>query len=84
MKFNSFAFLAIFLPVAAGGYAALRHIVGPRVAQVFLLVLSLSFYGYTKPIYVLLLLGSILFNWMIAASMGVAKSGSPPALLARR
>ena len=84
MEFNSFAFLAIFLPVVAGGYATLRHIVGPRVAQAFLLVLSVSFYGYTKPVYVLLLLGSILFNWMIAVSMGTSKSATLALLRSRK
>jgi len=68
----------------AGGYAILRHIMGARVAQGFLLVLSLSFYGYTKPVYVLLLLGSILFNWMIAASIGVAKRDASSSQMASR
>ena len=84
MEFNSFAFLAIFLPVVAGSYAILRHIIGPRVAQAFLLVLSLSFYGYTKPVHVLLLLGSILFNWMIAASMGPSKTATLALLIIRK
>ena len=77
MTFNSFAFLALFLPVVAGGYATLRRFAGPRLAQVFLLLSSLFFYGYAKPRYVLLLLGSITFNWAIAASMGSADSNSP-------
>lgn len=70
MTFNSFAFLAVFLPVVAGGYALLRAYAGPRRAQGYLLLSSLFFYGYAKPSYVLLLLGSITFNWAIAAAMG--------------
>ncbi|HZL50859.1 MAG TPA: MBOAT family O-acyltransferase [Terracidiphilus sp.] len=77
MSFNSFVFLGLFLPVVAGGYAALRRYRGARAAQVFLLLSSLFFYGYAKPPYVLLLLGSITFNWAIAAAMGPAEGVTP-------
>jgi D-alanyl-lipoteichoic acid acyltransferase DltB (MBOAT superfamily) len=66
MRFNSFSFLFLFLPIVAVVYAVLRQYASPRSAQAFLLLSSLFFYGYAKPGYILLLLGSILFNWAIA------------------
>lgn len=84
MTFNSFAFLAVFLPVVAGAYAFLRRYAGPRLAQAFLLLSSLFFYAYAKPSYVLLLLGSIAFNWAIAASMGPADDDSPARQASRK
>jgi D-alanyl-lipoteichoic acid acyltransferase DltB (MBOAT superfamily) len=77
MPFNSFPFLFLFLPVATIGYASLRRYAGLRAAQGFLLLSSLFFYAYAKPEYVLLLVGSILFNWAIAASMGPYDRRSP-------
>ena len=83
MTFNSFAFIAVFLPVVAGGYALIRAHAGPRLAQGYLLLSSLFFYGYSKPSNILLLLGSITFNWLIAASMGPG-TGADPSLEAGR
>jgi D-alanyl-lipoteichoic acid acyltransferase DltB (MBOAT superfamily) len=70
MLFSSFSFLFIFLPVVTIVYALVRVHLGPRYAQGFLLAASLFFYAYAKPAYLALLVGSILFNWIMARRMG--------------
>jgi alginate O-acetyltransferase complex protein AlgI len=84
MAFNSFAFLLIFLPFVTIGFAALRRYAGQRVAQCFLLLSSLFFYAYAKPSYVLLLIGSIIFNWAVAVWMGADNNSSPVKLATRK
>ena len=76
MLFNSFSFLLLFLPIVATGYALARRYCGQRIAQAFLLVSSLFFYAYAKPIYVVLLLASILFNWAIAQGVAPTRTES--------
>jgi alginate O-acetyltransferase complex protein AlgI len=84
MMFNSFRFLFVFLPVVTVGYAAFQRYAGPRVAQAFLLLSSLVFYAVAKPVYVFLLLGSILFNWAVAVGIGIEDVDAMPLQLAKR
>ncbi len=66
MLFNSYAFLFCFLPVALLGYQIAAH--GHRRAVVgWLALASLAFYGYWNLSYLLLLCGSILFNFLAAS-----------------
>jgi len=74
MLFNSFSFLLLFLPVVAVVHAVLARRAGARAAQAWLLGSSLFFYGQSKPSFLLLLLGSIVFNWAVARWM-MAQSG---------
>ena len=69
MLFNSFVFLLAFLPIVALGNALLRKHAGVRAAQVWLLFASLFFFAYPRPEHLLLLLGSILVNWVVARNM---------------
>jgi D-alanyl-lipoteichoic acid acyltransferase DltB (MBOAT superfamily) len=62
MLFNSFLFVAAFLPVALLGYFGLAR-VSPRASIAFLFLASLAFYGYANPAFVPLLLGSIAANY---------------------
>lgn len=65
MVFSSITFLFIFLPVTLLGYYVL-----PRRFRIpFLLLVSLVFYAWGEPIYVLLMIGSILINWIIGLLM---------------
>lgn len=65
MVFSSLTFLFAFLPVTLIGYYAL-----PKKAKIgFLLLLSLVFYAWGEPLYVLLMIGSILINWVIGLLM---------------
>ena len=51
MLFNSYLFLFLFLPLALAGYYLLNHFGRFRSATLFLLGMSLWFYGYANPAY---------------------------------
>ena len=62
MLFTSYAFLLLFLPLALGGFA-LASRGGPRAGAWFLVAASLAFYAWWDARFVLLLAGSIAFNY---------------------
>ena len=65
MVFSSVTFLFAFLPATLLGYYVL-----PRSWRIaFLLLVSLVFYAWGEPVYVLLMMGSILINWCIGLLM---------------
>ena len=65
MVFSSLTFLIAFLPITLIGYYLL-----PKKTKIgFLLLASLVFYAWGEPIYVLLMIGSILVNWVIGLLM---------------
>lgn len=67
MLFNSYAFIFAFLPLALGGFYLLarwRH----DFASAWLVLTSFAFYGWWNPPFVMLLAGSIAFNY----AMGLA------------
>jgi D-alanyl-lipoteichoic acid acyltransferase DltB (MBOAT superfamily) len=65
MLFNSYAFIFVFLPTTLAVFYYLR-LHAPLAAVWWLTAASLFFYAYWNPIYVPLLLGSILFNYIIS------------------
>ena len=64
MTFSSTVFLFIFLPVLLLIYYC-RLIKRNKVRNIILLIASLLFYAYGEPIYVLVLIGSIIINYFI-------------------
>ena len=74
MLFNSFPFLFVFLPVVLLGYELLGRL-GRMVALGWLTVASFVFYAYWNKAFVILLAGSILFNFLIAKS--IARTVTP-------
>jgi D-alanyl-lipoteichoic acid acyltransferase DltB (MBOAT superfamily) len=72
--FNSYQFLFAFLPVVLAGTFLLARI-GPGAAQCWLIAASLAFYAAWNAAWLPLLLGSIVFNYGIAARM--AKAAKP-------
>ncbi len=66
MRFNSYVFLFAFLPVTLVGYQLAAHW-HRRAVVVWLSLVSLLFYAYWRPPYVLLLCASILFNYTLGA-----------------
>ena len=65
MVFSSLTFLFVFLPIALLGCRVL-----PKQWRIgFLLLISLLFYAWGEPVYVLLMIGSILVNWGIGLAM---------------
>lgn len=65
MLFNSPVFIAGFLPVVLLGFFLLAGNGRQRLAGVWLTISSLVFYGWWNPGYVPLLVGSMLFNYLL-------------------
>ncbi|MBO7649652.1 MAG: MBOAT family protein, partial [Lachnospiraceae bacterium] len=67
MVFSSVTFLCIFLPIVF-----LLHVVLPngRLRNAVLILASIVFYAYGEPVYVLLLLVSVILNYLFG--LGVA------------
>ena len=59
MPFNSITFIFVFLPFALAAY----YLVPKKYKNIMLLVSSLIFYAWGEPVYVILLILSILFNY---------------------
>ncbi|MDH3286795.1 MAG: MBOAT family protein [Betaproteobacteria bacterium] len=77
MLFNSYPFLLVFLPLTLAGFfliARASHV----GAAAWLALASLAFYGWWNPVYVLLLLASILFNFFVGRAI-VRTAGTPRA-----
>lgn len=68
MLFNSYGFIFVFLPLALLGFY-LAASLGRRMAMGWLIVCSLFFYGWWNPHFVLLLVGSIAFNYTTSRLM---------------
>ncbi len=73
MVFASFVFLFWFLPVCLPAYFLLP----PRWRNLLLTIGSFAFYGWWRPQYVLLMLASVLVDYLAARLMGERDSGRP-------
>ena len=62
MLFSSMTFLWIFFPIVVVGAFILKGEI--QYQNIFLLLASLIFYAWGEPIYILLMLVSILLNWL--------------------
>lgn len=69
MLFNSYIFILLFLPLALAGYYGLNSRKLYRVSNMFLIGMSLWFYGYFNKKYLLIICGSILLNFLISRGM---------------
>ena len=69
MLFNSYTFIFLFLPITFAVYFVLNRRKLTLVAKIWLVFASLFFYGYWNPVYIPLILGSILFNYAIGSRM---------------
>lgn len=77
MVFSSLTFLFVFLPVTLLGYRLLPK----RLRIGFLLLSSLLFYAWGEPLYVFLMMGSILINWLIGFKVAGQGPGRKPWLV---
>ena len=68
MLFNSYPFIFLFLPLTLWGFFLLGR-VSPKLAAGWLALASLFFYGWWNPIYVALLVGSVLFNYTLGLAI---------------
>jgi D-alanyl-lipoteichoic acid acyltransferase DltB (MBOAT superfamily) len=76
MLFNSHLFIFVFLPCVLIGYFALSSRRGPRWGTGWLVVASLLFYGYWNPVYIFLLTGSVVVNFVIGSLLSQEKHRS--------
>ena len=65
LLFNSYIFIFVFMPLALLAYYLLGRI-NHRAAELSLVVSSLIFYAWWNPPFVLILMGSIAFNYSIS------------------
>ena len=72
MLFNSHVFILVFLPIALMGFFLIGRSGRYPWAIAWLVVVSLVFYGWWNPICLIIIIGSILFNyyWGIVVSRG--------------
>lgn len=68
MVFSSYSFLFIFLPIALAGYYLVAKL-GAEYAAGWLVLASLAFYAVWNPAFVILLVCSIAFNFVIGRAM---------------
>jgi alginate O-acetyltransferase complex protein AlgI len=69
MLFSSPVFIFAFLPIVAGLYFFLNSAGKEKLGKQWLVLASLFFYGYWNPVYIPLILGSILANFLLASSI---------------
>ena len=74
MLFNSTFFLFAFLPIALGGFLALQRWHRARFGVAWLVAASLVFYAWAQPLFLVLLLASILANFSIGLWIQDARS----------
>lgn len=67
MLFNSFEFIFLFLPLTALLYFSFVRYLGVEYGLGILVLASLFFYGYWNPVYLLLILASIGFNYVLGS-----------------
>ena len=63
MLFNSFEFIFLFLPATLFGYVFIDRYYSREYSIVWLVLASLFFYGWWNPIYLVLIIGSMFFNF---------------------
>ncbi|HEY1746481.1 MAG TPA: MBOAT family O-acyltransferase [Xanthobacteraceae bacterium] len=71
MLFNSYQFLLLFLPISLAIYVLADS--RPRLRIPTLVALSLVFYGAWNPAFLILLIASIVLNWLAAQSYAATK-----------
>lgn len=74
MLFNSYGFLLVFLPLTWSIYFLLNKYTSFENGKFFLLLASIVFYSWWNPIYVFLLLFTILFNFIVGRQLSYNKT----------
>ena len=77
MLFNSHVFIFVFLPITLTGFFVLSNGENRRAARLWLVILSLIFYAWWDPIYVLLLGGMTGFTYVMGRAIGSARLSDP-------
>ena len=66
MLFNSYYFIIYFLPLVLLGYYSLHKRNHHSMAIVFMIIASLFFYAFNSVYYLVLLISSIICNWIVS------------------
>ena len=77
MLFNSYIFILFFLPVTVSGYFLInkyRKSESGKMDLWWLFLMSLWFYGYSNPTYLILILSSICMNFFVAGRITVNRN----------
>lgn len=69
MSFTSSIFLLLFFPIAVLGY----YFINPRLKNYFLLAMSLVFYSWGEPKFIVVMLISVLINYLLALAINFGK-----------
>lgn len=81
MLFNSYIFVLLFLPLCLTGWFGLNRLGKDQWSQAFLLGMSLWFYGYFHPGYLVIILGSIVLNYGLYRLFSLVRQGKSRKLL---
>ena len=73
MLFNSYLFIFVFLPITLIGWFGLNRLNHNRAALAFLVGMSLWFYGYFNPYYLLIILSSLAINYLLSSIYDIIK-----------
>ncbi len=76
MLFNSYEFIFLFLPITFAGYFLWNHFRLSKLAIAWLAVCSLFFYSWWNIANLPLMMGSILFNYLVGTEL-TRKNGMP-------
>lgn len=74
MLFNSYVFVLVFLPVTLLVFFFVGRHGNRRLAILWLIIASIFFYGWWNPVYLLLILSSVIFNYGAGIVLGSLKS----------
>jgi alginate O-acetyltransferase complex protein AlgI len=74
MLFNSSVFCYVFLPISILGYYFLARCSGVSAAKIWLCAASFVFYAWWNPVFVVLLIGSIAFNYSLSVFLTAGDS----------
>ena len=81
MLFNSYIFMLLFFPLCLTGYYGLNKIKQYNLSMVFLLGMSLWFYGYFNPRYLFIIITSVILNFTVYKIMGTFSHAGTKKLL---
>ncbi|MBQ7470663.1 MAG: MBOAT family protein [Pseudobutyrivibrio sp.] len=75
MLFNSYIFIFLFLPICIVGYFLINRTGKYQLGRGFLLAMSLWFYGYFNPAYLLIIISSVCVNYLFYLWMSRLQQG---------
>ncbi|MEW6599775.1 MAG: MBOAT family protein [Nitrospirota bacterium] len=70
MLFNSYEYIFLFLPVSLIVFFLLGSKINHKSAVAWLVGVSIFFYGWWNPVYVSLIVGSMIFNYAVGVQLG--------------